>query len=471
MGDGGSPVPFSDFCVQYPSRACALRFACGRLERPDAPECLAPLQKYCADVDAGRLVYDGVEARACLEELDALPHACLGDLTPCGNLVSYGGSGLAGGSVFAPPPGVCSSQNCLDAGCDLDCAGSTCRPLRQPGESCTRGGRPSLTCDPRIGWCGAVDGGATICHPAARAGESCERTPCAAGLYCDSSAVPRLCRVKLTREAPCTSGEQCEDGVCRNSDRRCGALDAGQPCRGSNECGFSAGPSVCVGLSLFADGGVETAGTCGVRPTLGAPCAHSWTSGVDPCHEERGEGCLDGTCQRLLPFTRPVGSECPLRPWGFASADYLGFAVCQRGLVCLPDPTAHAPRTGRCAPPLGVGAPCRDELWCGEGLLCSRQSDGGSECQPARRRGQPCSYSADCTRDSTCAPVADGGRECAAWLPVGAACSGTITCELSARCDRGSCVPLGATGAACESDAHCLAGACQDGRCVAVCRP
>jgi hypothetical protein len=260
----------------------------------------------------------------------------------------------------------------------------------------------------------------------------------------------------------CQFGSQCADNICQ-SNGTCGGVDAGAACRSPADCGDFQAPVICVGLTRFADGGL-TPGTCAPRPSRGQACSYAWANGIDPCHAELGEGCIEGTCRFLEPFSFPTGTECPIRAYGRVELPFFAFASCLPNLRCLPSTTANAPRTGRCADPLVDGAPCRDSFWCTPGSLCMRQVDGGDGCQRPPQLGGAC-LGNQCRGDAVCG---DGGI-CVRLGRAGESCNGFSGCEIGTQCDGLNCVALPDVDAGCSYDFQCASGACQAGACLAMC--
>ena len=405
-------------------------------------------------------MFNGVAARDCLDELSASPLSCYGAFSVCGTLVGFGNQAFA--PVFLTRSDLCRGVACDAGACDQSCTGPTCQPWRSPGQSCEEDVKPLARCNRATGFCGSRDGGATVCLPVLTAGEDCTTGTCGPSLHCDFLNGTR-CAADLADEAPCVYDPFCASGVCRGTDGKCGALDAGATCRNGSDCGRFDSTQICVGLVVRADGGV-TPGACAPRPTLGQACDYGWARSTDSCRS--GHGCIDGTCRLLTPFSLALGSECPIRPFGRIELPFYGFASCERGLRCLPSTTAHAPRTGRCGPAITAGGACLDEFNCAAGLSCLNQPDGGVACGALPLRGEPCTTS--CRFDSVCVNQGDGGR-CGPPVPLDGGCAGFLTCEAGATCDGTTCVATGAPGATCAYDFECSSGACQARVCVAMC--
>lgn len=466
-GGGGGSITLQDFCANYPAAACATQIACGRYSDAGLDVCLAreSSAELCRRAAAGSVQFDGVVAARCLMELQSGPLRCASDFPPC-QLVGFG-QGSIRSEVFTERLNGCGTSTC-GAGtiCDRRCTGPQCQPLAAVGQSCDTSDGITRDCV-REAACSTRDGGAYTCLALTPRGGDCSDWSCLPDDYCDTTGATPTCRAKLAREAPCSPGDACFDGVCR-SDGRCGTLDAGARCEAASDCGGTYGSDlVCLGLQVSADGGTVDAGVCGPRPGAGQPCSRSWARVWDPCRMQAGEACLDGVCTYLAPFSRPLGAECPLRPWGYTAVPFYGFAVCERGLGCRPDPTAHPPQTGRCQPAQPEGGECRDEFECAGGLGCYQGEDGGTRCARLPGVGESCAFAA-CQSDLQCQALGDGGARCVALAPLAGGCA-LQSCVPNAQCVNDVCEPLGGTGASCDYGFQCQSGVCQFHQCVSQC--
>lgn len=463
--DAGLPGPtLSEFCAQYPALACTHRFDCGLYAAPDSPVCLADegkvIGRLCTAADAGALVFDSPQARACIAQMEQ-PLACgpwwaPSALAACANLLgrapedpeSQGFSVLGG--VFSRS-GRCGASLCgAGSWCDRDCFSPTCRPERQPGESCSQTSRPLLRCAAGSN-CTTVDGG-LVCVALPSAGEACPAAACAPSAYCSGTG---LCQATHAAGQACASPLECADGVCRG-DGLCGARALGAACASPLDCGGFLGARICRGLTLEADGGVATPGVCAPRVALGQPCEAAWGFGnplSDACDRSRGEGCVGGVCRRLDAFAAAPDAGCV-----FSNRDdlpYYGFFPCQPGFYCGP--------RGTCVTALPLGAPCTLPNSCASGLACQQGTCGRlagltEPCSPGT-----CQWDLQCLpgTPNTCAPrgVADGGCSLLSYP----------ACEADSICDGTTCQPLRPAGVTCASDFECAAGVCAAGQCVAAC--
>jgi hypothetical protein len=163
-----------------------------------------------------------------------------------------------------------------------------------------------------------------------------------------------------------------------------------------------------------------------------------------------GPECCAGTCV-ARPVPVPIGGDCSM-------------GACEDAAWC--DPAGGDMGSGpTCAPRVGNGQACVDELSCQDGLLC-----GSGQCYRLSPQGAPCnpSLSTSCLDYSNwCDPAQN---ECvllpAAGEPCGTSGAG---CQLYAYCDGATCQPRPKEGEPCfDSGPQCLGDLrCQDDVCVA----
>ena len=129
-----------------------------------------------ADVDAGRVVYHGDRARACIDRVAAL--AC--------------------------PQWVADDRLLRFAECQTIVEGTLAT-----GAACTTGDQCSS------GHCGDSTG-ALVCTAPAQLGDSCDFARCVPGLACrtDASAAPRMCGQPLADGAACADSQDCASSFC-----------------------------------------------------------------------------------------------------------------------------------------------------------------------------------------------------------------------------------------------------------------
>jgi hypothetical protein len=270
---------------QYAARAvdviCTIQVRCGSL--PDEASCVVALDgvdQGKADVQSGKTKFDGVAGAACLDAIEAYdchvstaidePEAC--DRTAVGTIAD-------GGSCNSSEQ--CASGTCTFTPADCDrattCCAGACAPTRTT----------------------VAEGGGCM-------GASQE---CDAGLFCDASATPPVCKKRAA------SGQ-----VCRNA----------LPCLERLRC-------------VRPVGAAE--GTCAPYPKHGEPCV-----GQLPFCDDSHDFChpATSTCVARL----AAGADCSAAPDGCVT-----YAPC--------DPTSY-----RCVKQPALGQACTDEVGCLGGLDC-----------------------------------------------------------------------------------------------------
>jgi hypothetical protein len=305
------PVPIDDVLDQVMAADCALLVRCHVFS--DASLCslyFGPSQTGINGLDAavnaakaGKIQYDPVAARGCLDALYAVscgdfdraaaaaPEACRKTFT--------------GGAL---PDGA----RCI---ADAECvAGSWCAPTSLGGNGCDG------TCTP----------GGTLCN---------DDTQCSGGQVCDTeqgTAFSRgMCGPPVPPGAlnqPCGTNRRCQDGLfCSDAGRICVApLAAGQPCSLMGITGGCADGLVCV----FADD--DRSASC-MRPA------------------DKGGSCqVRGQCGGLLSTITcdPTTHVCVDLP---SSGPCVGTRLSCNPLSSYCDVSGGTPT---CKPYLAVGAPC-----------------------------------------------------------------------------------------------------------------
>jgi hypothetical protein len=295
---GSNPVSFDDFAEQSKRSACEFQVRCG-LIKDDLTACLSGntagrtrvSATEQAAVKAGRIKYDGDQARTCLDALSS--RSC--DVTTA----SYRGypeaclSALRGTSHSGAPcadSAECISQSCEIPACGMACCTGTCRGDDAPivakiGASCA-----TNLCD-QDAFC---DPASMMCVVLKRLGESCEDGfSCADGLYC------------LPSSNTCGSlpgpGERCDRDGCRERGQHCstttktcvnvGLLD--DPCSSGEDCS----PFYVCGANRQCSEGIA----------LGAPCTRSdRCAGAELAFCDIPDNATMGTCT----MPKPDGASC-----------------------------------------------------------------------------------------------------------------------------------------------------------------
>jgi hypothetical protein len=292
--DGSSSIPFSQFEPSMEQGLCHLDVLCG--EFPDQPTCLAARQvtphyddTLGQDVDSGRVLYDGVKARACVDALNAVSSChrtgpASYQLDPNCNGV-FTGTIAVGGTCFfkaeCAEGGVCELT---DASCasSAQCCPGTCVAVPPPtaaGDPC-----PQFPAACASGICVLDPDGTATCRNPVGLGMACGLvSPCMNTLYCDPTSG--------TCKAPVGTGGACNPALtsppsvsedCDGVNDRCSAttsvctplLPIGSPCDPATN-----------GCVTFATCDATTS-TCVERPAVGAGCD---TTGAGPA-------CLGGSC-------------------------------------------------------------------------------------------------------------------------------------------------------------------------------
>jgi hypothetical protein len=285
------------------------REACARIE---ASAC--DLDRAVAQVEEGRVAYDGAAYGRCLERFAAAP-ACGEKRRPVlgeddADCVAAAVGQVAANGSCGEDFGPFRSRECAGGRCFTPDCGGTCVALPGLGESCVDACVPELRC---------LDG---TCRPFGAEGEPCsyDGSGCASGLYCRAGS-PRVCARPLATGATCEpQADVCAEGYCPMfaSSPACAALAAeGEPCEGSLTCqpglycpnatGATCRRQAAPGESCREPGdclapGVCNAATglCELLPVVGEPCA---IAGV--------RGCAAGWCDGAVCRPQvPNGGAC-----------------------------------------------------------------------------------------------------------------------------------------------------------------
>ena len=268
--DGGSgPIPIDGLQNALVNTFCNVYVNCGLID--DVATCrmldidLEIDKNVIAAVEAGKVIYHGDNARACLAalsgagcEVNALnrsDNAAVCDLMFEGTVAADGQCAI---------DEECLSQQCNVTSCPDACCQGTCFGDAPP--------------------------------PRPRVGESCAMSFDCIDSFCDSTS--RICTAYRQLGAPCTSDSECAAGACVVDV--CTALPGpGEACTpstsdpGCSHVGYvcSATTSTCVQFGLTGDTcattrdcspiyNCNTAGNCELRPTIGDPCNDTTSAGL-----------------------------------------------------------------------------------------------------------------------------------------------------------------------------------------------
>jgi hypothetical protein len=297
-GNGGSgDTPLSSLSGQVLDALCPAAVRCG--EYPDVGTCRSSMStdvgQIQADVNAGKVKYDGKQAAACIDALSGVLASC--DVTgpldqPMACTKTFTGTVAAGGDCYIPQE--CVSGECEFTNCDKACCTGTCTaqgpgsvPLGQPCDgpgACV----PGAFCD--------TGAASPTCAQTKGAGESCSDSyACPSGMLClptSTSATAPLACIQAPKEGDaCTGPGTCgaENDFCDPTALKCKArLAPGSVCDASN------GDDPCV-LWAFCD----ATGACVARAhvgeacddTNGPPCLMSLACNAGKCVLQGGPVC------------------------------------------------------------------------------------------------------------------------------------------------------------------------------------
>ena len=302
VGCGSDALPFSELNSSVLAAACRYDVLCQ--DYPDQATCLASVQtqphffdSMGADIASGKVLYDGVSARACVDGINSLS-SCTRDglsaLSPSAAACDkvFTGTVAAGGTCFFTEEcvgaGDCSTSECDSYQC---CAGICQTPPTtvRAGGDCTTS--PSVCAEGTI--CD-VDPSSYkgICRAPLAAGGPCSAsTLCESGLYCDL-VTTQTCRPLVPRGGTCNpqlGSQDCSapQDVCDPNTSVCTPpLALGSPCATSSQS--------CISYASCD----ITSGTCVERPTVGAACDPTTTVAR----------CLGGSCDSTDTCVLPAGA-------------------------------------------------------------------------------------------------------------------------------------------------------------------
>jgi hypothetical protein len=252
----GNSIKLADVAAVSTAKICEYSVRCGRF--PDQATCVAAntsdVGQFLADVQAGKLLYDGAAAATCYKGFATLSCA-YSDPTPyppvCDSVVK--GTIMPGG--VCSNDSVCVSQSCAQGNCDptATCCAGTCRALTGPapiGAPCD-----SAPCGPD-GYCDVT----SVCAARAAAGRPCnDFDGCVAGLGCamDTATMSGVCAIFPAHGQTCNPAalpcdlptDYCDPATTKCTTR----VPPGGPCQTSDECPSyamcDAGTGTCMTLS------------------------------------------------------------------------------------------------------------------------------------------------------------------------------------------------------------------------------
>jgi len=396
-----------------------------------------------AAVEAGRLAYDPIRARACAaasvgdcNTIDAFAlhtstswasgDACQGVVTP---QVSLGAACHANSTRY--------SSECKNGFCGGTTCPGTCTAYPKVHESCDQ----NKPCDPTVHVCSAG-----TCEVYTKRGEACTANSiCGGGLVCALDAPTPVCAEVRSLGQDCQWPSQCSGDFTTCSQNKCiEVFVPDTPCP-SNIC-----PDVA-----YCD---RTTLTCKARkPTNG------------DCSDSDGVWCVEGnycsSASKCTPYGRD-GEACPCadnywcdasnkcRPKGKLNTDCSESTTasfmsrCEEGLGCRPTAIGQSgPGNFVCTAAVGQGEPCFTNFNCQVPLFCEPTS---SRCQAPGSKGEACH--AGFPLDS---------------CQAGLFCQCTGTGCTAGTTGPGVCQARADNGAACAHSSGCKSGICTNQKCVA----
>lgn len=285
-GKSGDSISIDDLGPQLLDALCSRAIRCGLA--PDKSGCAEGLyarQQLYADVKAGKVIYDGHAAAACLDFYgtagcnlsDETSSAHISQLQSCRE-TAKGTVGTGGACVASEQ---CQSQACDKSACTTtsECCAGTCVARRLLGEDCSALG---ASCADDL-FCKWDDTGTTgICTALIADGQPCTRTDlCVQGRACNPVAGTSAgtCGVLPARGDECPAmGCDSSADFCDPASKTClGRVPLGNDCTGL--------PTGCV---VYAKCDAATM-KCVARERAGEPCGES--SDCLP-----GVECTGGVC-------------------------------------------------------------------------------------------------------------------------------------------------------------------------------
>ena len=284
-------LPLSDLKTAQLAAACEYAVRCG--EDPDVATCEASLLLWSdhvvAGVNEGKIVYNGVAAAACMEEIRSL--SCKLSEQPTSYLLACAKAfrGTLTGDATCDVGEECESAICMPTSSKTGTCGGTCAPNRVPvGGDCS--GAAAI----------CADSAACIqskCAPAVPLGQPCDRL----GNVTGSCLYPLIC----------ASSSGIAGWICTNRAAE------GEACNG---------PATCDSEMDYCD---PVSNTCVAKIAVGSPCPSDL-------------GCVD--------YAACVGNTCVARRIAGEACDAsdprlpcLGSLVCTNGTCVLPSRMSICP--------------------------------------------------------------------------------------------------------------------------------
>ncbi len=301
---GGGGIAASDFANELRDAECDLRVRCGELS--SAASCdgffaVSTDTVLLAEIDAGKVSYDGEKAQECIDAIKAA--SCDGTAqdareTPSACLDFIAGAGKAGAACFTSEE--CESKMCAQPTCTDACCAGTCTAVVTPGTAgdpcATKACDSGLTCDNTKHCVALFEAGAPctlftdcayglgclgdpgICGPMPHLGDACPEGQCAElGSYCDDT---HTCSPIGLLGDPCITSSDCSRYYrCDTQSLACEELPrTGEMCTGLCSDGSYCNTATLVCTALLANGAdcsvdsacgsfyCDPSGICGDQP-------------------------------------------------------------------------------------------------------------------------------------------------------------------------------------------------------------
>jgi hypothetical protein len=288
----GSAATVGDFCNSLCRAAVQLQTNClGGTEAfwRQTYSSLFDCAEWTSRVSTGGFVYDAQKGAQCLDEISRYSCDDSGEVYTCTGAIS--GTVLSGETCKATMDGFFSSCTAGNH-CELDASicGGTCKPYRQPGETCTSSCADGSSCQHNTDVCVRDVGEGQPCQ-GKTAGD------CTDDLHCDGGSLSTegVCRKKKTTGA-CSNAEECANRY------RCVGSDGAKTCRKAKWVGEPCTPGLGECYPMFSWCGSD--GKCtDAKAQEGQPCG---VLNADYIACASGLVCSQNTCQKGL----PAGSPC-----------------------------------------------------------------------------------------------------------------------------------------------------------------
>jgi hypothetical protein len=291
-GGGGDGLSLDEYGARAKTVVCQYGVRCGSL--PDQASCAydVDLRQARADIQSGKVIYDGTAAEACLDSFGA--RGCnLSEIFVSSAACQRAATGTLVDGAACGSGDQCVSKICEQASATCDtsttCCPGTCGPTRAAeGEDCSGGqGCVSGT------YCDST-GTTQVCKKRAALGAACSPLlPCLENLRCAgaTASTQGTCTAYPKRGEPCaTGGLACDDtrDTCDATTKTCVArVGVGGDC--------AAAPEGCLELAA-CDPATQK---CVAKSALGVACTPE-IGCLAPL------ACVNGTCEK-----QPLHPVCP----------------------------------------------------------------------------------------------------------------------------------------------------------------